>query len=84
AAGEDEKPIALDMEQVFAASKFQPEPETEIGKIYKKILEKALEIAENLSDDFEQVTYEPELQKLIFFPVKNIINYKKCEGKQYV
>ncbi|MCF7792394.1 MAG: aminotransferase class V-fold PLP-dependent enzyme [Candidatus Cloacimonetes bacterium] len=84
AAGDDEKPIELDIEKVFEAKKFKQKEPNDIEKIYKKNIRKAIEMAEILPDEFEKVKFEPELEELIFFHVKNIINYKKYEGKQYV
>jgi hypothetical protein len=84
AAGDDEKPIKLDIDKVFETKKFRQKEPKDIEKIYNRNLEKAIEMAENLPDEFEHVTFEHELEKLIFFHVKNIINYKKYEGKQYV
>ena len=84
ATGVDEKPIDLDIENVFAAEKFKLIKTNDMDKMYKEIFQKALKIAENLPDEYETVSFEPELQKLIFFPVKNIINYTKQEGKKYV
>ena len=83
-AADDEKPIDLDIDQVFNFKPFTQKEPDNIAEIYKENMEKARNLAEKLADDFEKVTFEPELEKLIFFHVKNIINYKKYEGKQYV
>ncbi len=84
AAGDDKNPIELDIEIVFRTKKFKQIEQKDIKKIYDQNLHSAIEMAENLPNDFEQIQFEPELEELIFFSVKNIINYTKQEGKKYV
>lgn len=84
AADFEEKPISLDMDSVFSAPIFELNKSEKIKKIYDDNIQAAKEMAAILADDFEQVVFEPELENLIFFYVKNIINYKKHEGKNYV
>lgn len=83
-AADGDKPINLDIEEAFKLRPFEQKEPENIAGIYKENLKKARNLAENLADDFEKVTFEPELEELIFFHVKNIINYKKYEGKKYV
>ncbi|MCF7858689.1 MAG: aminotransferase class V-fold PLP-dependent enzyme [Candidatus Cloacimonetes bacterium] len=80
----DDKPIELDIDKAYKIPKFKIEIAEDIPRNYQQNIDNAVKIAENLPFDFERVTFEPELGELIYFPVKNIINYKKNEGKHYV
>jgi hypothetical protein len=84
AAEEDEIPIELNIDKAFGMHTFKIEQPQDICKIYQQNLQKARKIAEILPEEFDRVKFEPELEELIFFHVKNIVNYKKNEGYEYV
>lgn len=84
ACKEDEKPLKLEIEQVLATEKFKLGKTKDLSKLYKKHIENAEQQAKQLSDEYETVDFEPELKNLVYFKVKNIKNYNRHEGRNYV
>jgi len=78
-ADEFEKPIELDIDLIYKTRRFKIKEEKNTKDIFKENIRKAYEIAQKLPDKFEKINFEPELKNLVYFPVKNIINYKKRE-----
>ncbi len=69
-------PLNLDIENVFSKEKFIHTQPKGVESLYKKALEEANKIAESLSSDFPLVTFDKELDNLMYFYAHEVKNYK--------
>jgi selenocysteine lyase/cysteine desulfurase len=74
--GSQEKlPFVLDIYEAYSADKYVHSQPADYKEQYQKALDFAEKFVKDLPDEFEIVKFEPELEELIFFYVKNITNY---------
>jgi len=69
-------PIDLDIEKVFTEEKFRHSQPSGAEIMYKQALEFAEKMAENLPSEFPLVTFDKELDALMYFYVSKVKNYK--------
>lgn len=62
-------PVTLDIEAAYSNTAAEALPIDEPEKAYRDALQSAYALAETLPDEFELLTFEPELMELMFFHV---------------
>ena len=73
------QPIRLDIEKAFQNSKLALQSNSDTTNYYNEALQAASEKAKSLPDEYEVIEFEEQLEKLIFFYVNKIKNYRKIE-----
>ncbi len=66
------KPLELSIELGFGDHHTEPAPITDAESRFAEYLEEASRITDKLPDDFELLSFEPELESLMFFNVHRI------------
>ena len=77
------KPLDLGIDNALNAEKFHQEQPVNYAELFSEAIRSANEIAKSLPDEFETVTFEPELEKLVYFYVTNVKNYRDIDEKYF-
>jgi len=72
---EGKNPVSLDINKVFAEPEYQQTQPVNSQQMYQAAMEQAQILASSLADDFSTMTFEKELEDLMYFYVHQGKNY---------